>query len=73
MGAIRQSLSILSEASFRNFFLGRTISKLGSALTPLALTFGILDSGGTAADLGIVLAAATIPQLLLLQIGRAHV
>lgn len=69
MTAFRQSLAILSEKPFRNFFLGRTISKFGSALTPLALTFGILNSGGSAADLGIVLAAATVPQLLLLLIG----
>ena len=61
--------SLLREAAFRNFFLGRAISRLGNAFTPLALAFGVLDGGGSAADLGVILAAVTLPQLLFLLVG----
>ena len=63
------SLSLLRESAFRNFFIGRTISAFGSSLSPLALAFGVLAIGGSATDLGLVIGAATVPQLLLVLFG----
>ena len=69
MSTLASSLEVLREKPFRHFFIGRSISKLGSSLTPLALTFGILGLEGTGADVGFVLGAGLLPQLLLLLFG----
>ncbi len=39
---------------------------LGTAMSRIALTFAVLDSGGTAADLGFVFAASVFPQVLVM-------
>jgi MFS family permease len=56
-------------APFRLFFAGRLISILGSSMTPVALAFAVLDTSHRATDLGVVLAAQMIPQLMLLLVG----
>jgi MFS family permease len=56
---------------FRGFFLGRLISLLGSAMTPVALALAVLNASGRPADLGVVLASQIVPQLLLLLAGGA--
>jgi MFS family permease len=56
---------------FRGFFLGRLISMLGSAMTPVALAFAVLNASGQASDLGIVLTSQIVPQLILLVVGGA--
>lgn len=59
----------LRSAQFRWFFTGRTLSFLGSAMAPIALAFAVLDISGSAAALGIVLAARSIPIAALLLVG----
>ncbi|HEY0536017.1 MAG TPA: MFS transporter [Actinoplanes sp.] len=54
---------------FRLFFAGRLISLLGSAMTPVALAFAVLDASRRPTDLGVVLACQIVPQLALLLIG----
>src|SRR3954470_11154643 len=54
-------LPALREAAVRNLFAGQALSRLGDRLAPIALAFGVIDSGGSAADLGLVVAAGTIP------------
>jgi MFS family permease len=54
-------LPALREPAFRNVFFGQALSRLGDRIAPVALAFGVIDSGGSAADLGIVVAAGTIP------------
>ena len=54
-------LPALREPAFRNLFAGQALSRLGDRIAPIALAFGVIDSGGSAADLGIVVAAGTIP------------
>jgi MFS family permease len=44
-------------APFRWLLLGRTVSSLGSAITPVALALAVLHLGGSATDLGLVVAA----------------
>src|SRR4051812_28072477 len=50
-------------------FLGRLVSFLGTAMAPVALAFAVLDLTGSAGDLGLVLAARSIPTVGLLLLG----
>jgi MFS family permease len=50
-------------------FFGRSVSFLGNAMAPIALAFAVLDLTGSAGDLGIVLAARSLPTVALLLIG----
>lgn len=62
-------LGALSERNFRLFFIGYTTSLIGSAMVPVALSFAVLDQGRPASDVGYVLAAYTVPLVLLLLVG----
>ncbi|MGK5519268.1 MFS transporter [Micromonospora sp. URMC 107] len=67
---MRDDLRILADRSYRMLFLARTLSLLGSAVIPVALAFAILDApGGSATDLGLVLAARSLAQVALLLFG----
>jgi MFS family permease len=59
----------LGQREFRFLFLGRTISFVGNAFANVALAFAVLDLTGSKADLGFVLAARAIPQVLFLLVG----
>jgi MFS family permease len=50
-------------------FFGRLVSFLGNAMAPIALAFAVLDLTGSASDLGIVLAARSLPTVALLLLG----
>jgi hypothetical protein len=65
----RPSLGVLGERDFRLLFSGHVVSLLGDAMTPLALAFAILDLTGSAADLGYVIAARSVPLVGFLLIG----
>lgn len=54
---------------FRLLFAGRAVSSFGDRLVPVALTFAVLDLTGSLSDLGIVLAAQTLPLVLFVLIG----
>ncbi|MEV4624180.1 MFS transporter [Asanoa sp. NPDC049573] len=56
---------------FRSFYLGRLVSLAGSAMTPVALAFAVLDASGRPGDLGVVLACQLVPHLALLLVGGA--
>ena len=63
---------ILLRRDFRWFFTGQTVSLLGTAMSPVALAFAVLDSShGRAGDLGVVLTAHMIPMLAFLLVGGA--
>lgn len=63
---------LLHRRDFRFFFTGQTVSLLGTAMSPVALAFAVLNaSGDKAGDLGIVLTAHMIPMLVFLLIGGA--
>lgn len=64
----RQRLGALQESNFRRFFIGQTVSLLGSAMSPLAITFAVLDHG-TTSELGYVLACGTAPLVVFLLVG----
>lgn len=69
MATRRDSLSVLTEPAFRRFFLGRSISALGGGITMLALTFAVLDLGGSPGELGLVLGVSALPALVLMVLG----
>jgi predicted MFS family arabinose efflux permease len=54
---------------FRLLFIGRTTSFVGNAFANVALAFAVLELTGSKADLGYVLAARALPQVLFLLAG----
>ncbi len=66
---IRDGLSVLSVREFRNVFFAQSVSVLGDGITPIALTFAVLDLTGSGTDLGLVLAAQSLPLAALALVG----
>ena len=66
---MRAALEPLRAREFRLLFLGRTISLAGTAMAPVALAFAVLELTGSKTDLGLVLAARSIPQVVFLLVG----
>lgn len=66
---MRAALAPLAHRPFRYLFAGRLMSLAGSAIAPIALAFAVLDAGGSATSLGLVLAAGAIPQIVLFLVG----
>ncbi len=66
---MKASLAPLREREFRLLFLGRGVSFLGNGIAPVALAFAVLHLTGSKTDLGLVLAARAIPQVVFLLIG----
>ena len=67
--AQRAGVHSLTEAPFRTYFVGRTVSSVGSSMVAVALAFAVFAAGGTAGSLGLVLGAATVPKLVLVLLG----
>lgn len=59
----------LRHPAFRLLFLGQAVSSLGDRLVPVALAFAVLDLTGSVTDLGIVLAAQTVPLVVFVLLG----
>jgi MFS family permease len=57
--------AVLRGRDFRRFYTGYVTSLLGTAMSAVAVTFAVLDSGGSAADLGYVMASGIVPQVAL--------
>lgn len=68
-GRLRAVLAPLRERDFRLLFAGRTISRLGGSFGSIALAFAVLEIGGGAAAVGIVLASFTISQFVFILFG----
>jgi MFS family permease len=62
-------LGPLTERPFRLLWLGRTGSAIGDSLIPVALAFAVLQIGGGATGLGLVLAAYTVGRASFIVIG----
>jgi MFS family permease len=62
-------LGPLVEREFRLLFSGQLVSLLGTAVAPIALAFAVLDLTGSKTDLGLVLTANWVPQVLLVLFG----
>lgn len=65
----RSSLHPLRSRNFTWYFASRFVNTLGSTMAGVALAFAVLDLTDSATALGQVLAAHTIPMVLLLLYG----
>jgi|HubBroStandDraft_1064217.scaffolds.fasta_scaffold17421_2 MFS family permease len=59
----------LRDRNFRLFFAGQSISYLGNAVVPVAITFAVLDLTHSALDLSYVLGAQSAAQVVCLLAG----
>ncbi|MCW2832648.1 MAG: major facilitator superfamily 1 [Nocardioides sp.] len=59
----------LRQRNFAWYFASRTVNTLGNMMASIALTFAVLDITDSAAALGQVLAAHTVPMIVLLLWG----
>ncbi|GHJ35363.1 MFS transporter [Streptomyces sp. TS71-3] len=50
--------------AFRRYLLANVVSATGSAMAPLALAYAVLDAGGGAVSLGVVLTTSTVPAIV---------
>jgi predicted MFS family arabinose efflux permease len=55
------SFALLRRRGFRLLFLGQGVSVLGDRMVAVALAFAVLEVGGSASAVGLVLACATLP------------
>jgi MFS family permease len=69
ISAAQPRLGPLAERPFLILFFGRTVSMMGSAIAPLALAFAVIHLTGSPSDLGLVLAASFVPQVIFLLVG----
>ena len=60
---------VWSSRNFRALFAGSAVSAFGDRLVPVALAFAVLDLTGSVTDLGLVLAAQTVPQVVFVLLG----
>jgi len=63
--ALSRRGAVLRIREFRRFSVGYATSSLGTSMSAVAVTFGVLASGGSPAGLGLVMAAGILPQVLL--------
>ncbi|MCZ3380711.1 MFS transporter [Kosakonia sp. SOY2] len=54
---------------FRHLFFARLLTVLGNGIAPIALAFAVLDIGGSATELGIVVAARSLFNVGFLLVG----
>jgi MFS family permease len=66
---VKAGLAPLRHREFRLLFLGRATAFLGNAIAPVALAFAVLEISGSKTDLGLVLAARSIPQVIFILVG----
>jgi MFS family permease len=67
--SIRRHLGALYERPFRLLWAGQLVSAVGDALVPVAVAFAVLDLTGSAADLGLVLAAMMASRVVFIVAG----
>lgn len=66
---MNDALAPFRHPAFRLLFTGRFVAFLGNAIAPVAVAFAVLDLTGSAADVGLVLAARSLALVLLLLLG----
>ena len=66
---LRSRLGAVGQRDFALFLGGTSLSCVGSAMVPVALSFALFERGVGAGRVGAVLAAETVPMALLLLVG----
>jgi MFS family permease len=67
--ALAPFASALGEQQFRRLWLGQSLSAFGDRMVPVALAFAVLDIGGSASDVGYVIAAGLVQRVALMLLG----
>jgi MFS family permease len=62
-------LGLLRHRNYRLLVGGSTVSALGGSIAPVALAFAVLDLGGSATDLGLVVAAFALAEVVTVLFG----
>ena len=62
-------MGVLRLREFRLLFLAQAVSMVGDRMVAIALAFAVLELGGSATEVGIVLACRTLPLVATLLIG----
>jgi Transmembrane secretion effector len=62
-------MGLLRDRDFRLLFGAQTVSMFGDRMVDVALAFAVLELGGSATEVGLVLVARTLPLVLCLLIG----
>jgi predicted MFS family arabinose efflux permease len=55
--------------SFRLLVVGQGVSSIGDGVAPVALSFAVLDLTGSIRDLGVILAARSLPLIVFVLVG----
>jgi len=69
MNKFQKSAQAFHYPSFRYLFFGRLFTVLGNGIAPIALAFAVLDMGGSASELGLVVASRSLFNVLFLLVG----
>ena len=64
-----ESLDVLRTREFRLLFGGQAVSALGDQIVIVALAFAVLEVGGSTSEVGLVLAAGTLPLVATVLVG----
>src|SRR5882757_9802888 len=69
MARLREGIDVFRTREFRLLFSGQAVSVLGDRIVAVALAFAVLEIGGSASDVGLVLAAGTFPLVATVLVG----
>jgi MFS family permease len=69
LARLPDSLDVLRTREFRLLFGGQAVSVLGDRMVAVALAFAVLEIGGSASDVGLVLAAGVFPLVMTVLAG----
>lgn len=64
-----ENLRVLRRRDFRLLFLGQAVSVLGDRMVVVALAFAVIHLGGSASEVGLVLAGGWAPLVLTVLVG----
>jgi predicted MFS family arabinose efflux permease len=64
-----ESLEVLGQRDFRALFWAHAVSMLGDRMVAVALAFAVLEVGGSVSEVGLVLAARTLPMVASVLVG----
>ena len=69
MPRLPDNLTVLRLRDFRLLLAGQAVSIFGDRMVAVALAFAVLEVGGSASEVGLVLAARTLPMVATVLIG----
>ncbi|WP_035904570.1 MFS transporter [Knoellia subterranea] len=61
--------AVLGHPAYRYLVAGTTVTALGNAITPVALAFAVLELGGSATELGLVVAIFAAAEVVTIMFG----